>query len=124
MFGLFKRKTVNIKNKEALSENLNHISELLYRNGFHIQAEAINKPLAFLRVNDTTNFLRTIKTVDIWGGSGAVWEVGGFSTIEQESEFQLYFIQLAKLLKESGVKFRTSDRIANIFKKDLKQNNK
>ena len=120
MFGLFRKKEVQISNRKALISNLTNIYDLLKDNGFLVQAEAIKKPLNYLQQDDISKFLITLKTVDIWGGSGAVWEVGGFSNKDQEREFQRNFIQLVCLLKETGIKIKTANRIAKVFKNELK----
>jgi hypothetical protein len=121
MFGLFKRKAIVIINKQELVDTLTRIYELLRDNGFNPQANAIKKPLQYLLQDDTNNFLKALKTVDIWGGPGSAWEVYGFATREQEREFESCFIQLAKLLKQTGIKFKTADTIASAFKKDLER---
>jgi len=121
MFGLFKRKEITINNKQELIETLTRIVELLRDNGFNPQADAVRKPLQHLYQNDTGNFLKFLKTVDIWGGSGSAWEVYGFATRQQEKEFESCFVRLAKLLQDTGIKFKTADTIANVFEKDLQR---
>lgn len=121
MFGLFRQKKVTINNKQALIDTLTHIYQLLRDNGFNPQANAVKKLLYYLHRDDTNNFLKTLKTVDIWGGSGSAWEVYGFATREHEREFENCFIQLANLLKATGIKFKTADRIANIFQQNLQR---
>ena len=119
MFGLFKQKKIAINNKQELIDTLTRICELLRDNGFNPQADAVKKPLHCLYLDDTKNFLTTLKTVDIWGGSGSAWEVYGFATREQEKEFENHFIRLAKLLKDTGIKFKPADTVASVFKKHL-----
>ena len=119
MFGLFKRKTTIIANKQELVGTLSRIVEILNENGFNAQANAVNKPLQYLDQDDIDNFLKSFKTVDIWGGSGAAWEVGDFPTKQIEREFESCFIKLSELLNETGIKFKPADQIANIFKKNL-----
>lgn len=121
MFGLFKQKAIKIINKQQLVDTMTRIVEILNANGYNAQADAVNKPLQYLRQDDIDNFLTSFKTVDIWGGSGAAWEVDSFSTKQVEREFESYFIRLSELLKETGIKFRPAEQIASIFKKDLRQ---
>ena len=120
MFRLFKRKDITINNKQELITTLTRIVELLLDNGSNGQANAVKKPLQYLYQDDTTNFIESLKTVDIWGGSGAAWEVY-FENRQQEREFQNCFIRLAQLLKDTGIKFKTADTIANVFEKDLQR---
>ena len=124
MFGLFQRKTIKIINKQHLVDSMTRIVEILNANGFKAQADAVNKPLHYLNRDDVDNFLKLFKTVDIWGGSGAAWEVGSFLTKQVEREFKNCFIRLSELLKETGIKFKPADRIARIFKRDLRQDPK
>lgn len=117
MFGLFKHNPKIINKKEVIIE-LTRIVEILNENGHLGQAEAVNKPLQYLLQDNIDDFLKTFKTVDIWRGSGAAWEVGVFSTKQIEREFQNCFIRLAELIKVSGIKFRPADRVASIFKRE------
>ena len=121
MFGLFKQKAIRIINKQHLVATMTTIVEILNANGHVAQAEAVNKPLHYLHQDDIENFLKHFKTVDIWGGSGAAWEVGSFSTKQVEREFESCFIRLSELLKETSIKFKPADQIASIFKRDLRQ---
>jgi hypothetical protein len=121
MFGLFKQKAITITNKQQLVGTLTRIAEILNENGHNAQADAVNKPLHYLHQDDIDNFLKAFKTVDIWGGSGAAWEVGTFSTRQIEREFESCFIRFSELLKETGIKFKPAEQIANIFKRDLLQ---
>ena len=121
MFGLFKRKEITINNKQELVATLTKLIELLCDSGFDAQANAVRKPLEYLYQDDTINFLKFLKTVDIWGGSGAAWEVYPFNTTQRHREFQSCFIHLAQLLKDTGIKFRSANQIANVFKEDLLQ---
>ncbi len=121
MFRLFKHKEISINNKQELVATLTRIIELLGENDFCGQANAVRKPLDYLLQDDLNNFLKFLKTVDIWGGSGAAWEVYPFANDQQHREFQNCFILLAKLLKDTGIKFKSADDIANIFKKDLQR---
>ena len=66
MFGLFKQKEININNKQELVATLTRIIELLSENGFYSQANAVRMPLDYLLQDDLDNFLKFLKTVDIW----------------------------------------------------------
>ncbi|HTA62463.1 MAG TPA: hypothetical protein VK835_08405 [Bacteroidia bacterium] len=116
MFGLFKSKEITIINKDELILTMTRIVELLRDNAFGAQANAVRKPLEYLYADDKENFLKQLKTVDIWGGAGAAWEVYGFQTKEIEKEFHICFIRLAELMRQTGIKFRRADDIASAFK--------
>lgn len=123
MFGLFKRKKIEIENKSELVKTMSQIVELLNDNGFICQAAAVEKPLQYLNYDDKKNFLKTFLTIDIWGGSGAAWEVGGFKSRQTEVEFQSCFIKLAELMKQTGIKSRKAESVARFFKEDVEKNN-
>ena len=90
MFELFKQKVIKINNKQALVITLTRIYELLRDNGFSPQAEAVKKPLQYLHLDDTNNFLKTLKTVDIWGGSGSAWEVYGLQHVNKRENLKVH----------------------------------
>jgi hypothetical protein len=110
---------ITITNKAELIETMTRIVELLRDNGFSPQADAMRKPLQYLDADDKENFLKHLKTVDIWGGAGAAWEVAGFQTRQMELEFQMSFVKLVDLLQQTGIHFRAAASVANIFKRDI-----
>lgn len=113
------KKNIFINNKQELVITLTRICSLLMESGHDVQAEAIKKPLKYLQQDQNPEFLRTLKTVDIWGGSGAAWEVGIFISEDSEREFQKMFILLAEQLKNTGIDFKAANQIASIFKREL-----
>jgi len=123
MLGLFKRKKIEIINKEEFVVTMNRIVELLLDNGYPYQADAVKKPLEYLHSDDKENFLKYFLTVDIWGGSGAAWEVGRFKSRKVEIEFETCFIKLAELMKQTGIRNGKAQSIAKYFKKDIEKLN-
>ena len=121
MFGLFKRKEINIVNKEELIETMTQLLGLLRDNGFTHQANAIRKPLQYLYNSDQKKFVKYLLTVDIWGGSGAAWEVYGFKSREVEKEFESCFIKLVELMKQTGIENGKAESVAGFFKKNIKK---
>ena len=121
MFWPFKRKEIKIVNKDQLISTLTCIVELLRDNGFTAQANAVKKPLQYLYADDHNNFKKYLLTVDIWGGSGAAWEVYGFDSKESEKEFEIQFIKLAELMAQTGIKSSKAKSIANYFKSEIKR---
>ena len=123
MFNFFKRKDFTIINKDQLILTMTSIIELLRENGFSAQADAVTKPLEYLYADDKVNFIKHLLTVDIWGGAGAAWEVGGFPTRQLEKEFQTHFIRLVEQMRQTGIKNGKADSVANFFRKDIANNN-
>ena len=121
MFGIFKQKQIKIVNKEELIETLTRILELLRDNGYSYQANAIRKPLQYLYSDDEKNFVKYLLTSDIWGGSGAAWEVGGLKPREVEREFEKNFIKLAELMKQTGIKSSKAESVSGFFKSNIEK---
>ena len=120
MFSLFKKKEIEIENKLEFEKTLIKLIELLRDNAFKPQAEAVRRVLNALTQNNKKIFLKTLNSVDMWGGSGAVWEVSGFQTKSEEIEFWEQTIKLTDLMKETGIKNSHAFSTANIFRKELK----
>ena len=64
-------------------------------------------------------FLKKLNSIDMWGGSGAVWKIGGFKTKEDDKEFCRLIISLTELMKEIGIKKRRAYAIAALFRSEL-----
>jgi hypothetical protein len=81
------------------------------------QAATVER-LIQLHAADAAEFDRLLHSVDLWGGSGAVWEVGptGMNREEVES-FRAGIIALAEGMDSKGVGFERSRFIADVFRK-------
>jgi hypothetical protein len=121
MFGLFKRKDITIVNKNELISTMTRIVEILRDNAFSAQADAVRKPLQYLYSDDKDNFVKHLLTVDIWGGSGAAWEVAPFPSRQIEKEFEKHFVKLVDLMRQCGIKNVKATSVEKYFKKDLGQ---
>lgn len=119
MLGLFKKREIVITNKAEFEITLMKLIEILRDNAFRYQADAVRRVLSALSINDNHEFLKTIKSVDMWGGSGAVWEVYGFQTKLDEIEFWKQIIRLTDLMKEVGIKSRPAYSVANTFRNEI-----
>jgi hypothetical protein len=123
MFGLFRRKITDINKKTEFIAAMERVSQILLKNGFEGQSEAFTRPIAFLKANDIPNFLKSFNTVDIWGGSGAAWEVGGFSSWEKEKEFLVAFRHLIELMQHNKINYGNARRISKFFLQQLEGRN-
>jgi hypothetical protein len=119
MFGLYRRKIIDIQKKPEFISAMERISQILLENGFNIQADSFTRPIEFLKSNDIENFLKSFNTVDIWGGSGAAWEVGGFSSWDKEKEFLVAFLHLIALMEVNKINYGNAKRISKLFLKVL-----
>jgi len=102
MFSIFKKpKQLNIC-KEEFEPILTNIIECLEKNKNKGQAEWVEKIKAALQNNDKMDFLVKL-SVDMWGGAGAVWEVG-FKSVQDDKKFILEIIKLTELMENSGIR--------------------
>ena len=121
MFGLFKPKKIEILNPSEFIKTMEKISHLLFENGFEGQANAFLKPIQYLKENDVEKFEQNFNTVDIWGGPGAAWEVGGFTSWKTEREFLVQFRKLIQLMKEAGIKNGKAKSIDKLFLRTMEE---
>ena len=121
MFGLFTKPKIKITNKPALVDNLTRMIELLRDNAFTAQSDAVRRVLSPLLLDNDEVFLKALNSVDMWGGAGAVWEVYGFETKENEREFHKLIVDLIILMKEMGIKNRHAYALLGVFEKELKK---
>jgi hypothetical protein len=81
------------------------------------QAKVIAK-LMELHSTDATDFNRLLHSVDMWGGSGAVWEVGpSRMDSAQVRSFRDNIIALADWMDAGNMGFERSRFIAGVFRK-------
>jgi len=118
MLSWFKKRKIVIKNKDELIHTMSRIVKILGDNDYEAQADAVRKPLKFLHNDDTTNFIKYLNTVDIWGGSGAAWEVY-LQPKKLELEFMKCIVDLIEDLKQTGIKIRGTKSISNYFKEEI-----
>jgi isoleucyl-tRNA synthetase len=122
MWNLFKKRNrdIIINNKDKLSQILTKTVEILRDNAYSAQADAIRKPLQCLYLDDTENFIKYLNTVDIWGGSGAAWEVR-LEPEEVKNEFMQCIVDLVEELNKTGIKIPRERGIAKLFKRELEK---
>lgn len=106
------------ENKYAFIDLLPSIEAVL-KSGNHLgQAKVIAKLMANLDDNNYEAFLNELHSVNMWGGSGAVWEVG-FKDEAVELKFAKEMIKLIDLMKYSGIDIYRSNSVKRLFVKQL-----
>lgn len=121
MLSWFRKRVITIVNKDELIFILTRIVEILSDNAFPEQANAVRRPLQYLYKDDTINFIKNLNTVDIWGGSGAAWEVY-LQPKETEREFMQCVIDLIEKLEQTGIEINGIRGILKAFKNELSKN--
>ncbi|NCD00329.1 MAG: hypothetical protein EOL95_11615 [Bacteroidia bacterium] len=99
---------------------LTTLMELLKSSGNNAQSDLIYKLIDLLNQNNLSDFVKQINGVDMWGGSGAVWEV----YIEDKkvaTEFEKEIITLIRLMEKTEIIGKGIKPIKKFFEKNLKQ---
>jgi hypothetical protein len=92
---------------------LRELHRLLVKHDYPGQAETVAK-LIELREGDGKDFTRLLQSGEMWGGSGAVWEVG---SMEGDTRaFRSAIMSLAAEMDEAGLGLEHSNFIANVFR--------
>jgi len=94
-------------------ETLTELRDILTRQGYHGQASVISR-LVELQEADPTEFRTLLQSVEMWGGSGAVWEV--YPLGEGSRRFTQLIVQLAQEMQLSGLGTSRSQDIADTFR--------
>lgn len=110
----------NFINKSDLEICIKEIILILREFSHNGQADFMDSLLESLEDNDKTKFTNMSKTVDIWGGSGAVWEVW-IDIKRREKDFQNYMIKFARLLNDNGISNHGINSIKTLFEKEIKK---
>lgn len=99
---------------------LSRIFEILNESSNKVQADYIGKILNILKQKDYNKFRFLVNSIDMWGGSGAVWEV----YIENKAmarEFEAEIVRLIDLMERTKVLCRGIKPIRKLFRKNLEQ---
>ena len=83
------------------------------------QYKVMEEILQSVKLKDKYSFLAKIHTANVWGGSGAVWEVW-FDNKDYEDEFQKQIIKLCELLEENGNNQGYIRSRKKLFEKEIK----
>ena len=81
-------------------EILTEMGEILTAHGDYGHAEVTAK-LARLAVEDDDAFVKEIQSVSVWGGSGALWEVGGLGA--DKRRYSALVVALAGVMAKEDV---------------------
>ena len=93
-------------------EILTEMRDVLTAHGHHAQAE-VTERLVRLAVDSDDAFLKELQGVDVWGGAGAVWEVGELGA--DQSRYWALVIALAGVMAKEDVETERARSIAETF---------
>jgi hypothetical protein len=120
MLSLFRKRPTGLddtswnKYQTVISE----IITCLDKNGSTAQAEVMREVLASVISRSEEKFLKKLYTADLWGGSGAVWEIG-FQAKDEEEKFQRHIIEFCKLLEVDRISKYSIRGIRKLFERTL-----
>lgn len=96
-------------------DTLSRIERLLRDSGHDGQADYIASVID-LGHRSQALFGDALTTVDMWGGSGAVWEVGEFRSADDARQFQSLIVRLVEQMAELGIQFDPAVEIAWVLR--------
>lgn len=118
---LFREKNsqqIVLQNKFPFDIILEKLEKILSSGNHFAQAKVITNLRVNLGDNNYDTFIKELRSVNMWGASGAVWEVY-FEDMHLEYRFAKEMIRLIDLMKQLGINFYASNSIRKIFMEDL-----
>ncbi|PQB04340.1 hypothetical protein [Aureitalea marina] len=113
----FKRKRIVQIDKEKYEIILSNMVVLLKKSPNTFQANWVEQIIHALKKDDQEEFMDKLISAEMWGGSGSVWEVGGFYDGEDYKQFAIQIVKLVDLLKESGIRSKAARSAGRVLKK-------
>lgn len=108
-----------ILKRERFLSLLIKLMTLLKNSGNEAQSDFVYKLLELINQNNFYEFVKSVNGADMWGGSGAVWEVYIANKYEAK-EFEKEMIGLVELLKTTKIMGKGIIPIKNIFEDNLR----
>ena len=100
-------------------ETLANIENILREAKIYPQANYVEKTLESLKSENYEEFKKEIKSVNFWGGSGAVWEVY-FEDKKLEKKFSVEMIKLIDLMEKSKISNSSIKPLKKLFEKEIR----
>lgn len=110
IFNRHKKFDFSDKNIESLSESVIELKSLLREIGTSIGLQTLTNILASAMKKDSESFKKYTLTNELFGGSGALWELYCGNN-KLQAEFQNRFRKFCKELKNIGINSRRINQI-------------
>ncbi len=113
LFGEPKEMVLDIKAKQDFKRVLEELYFFLRDEGLGERSKYILQVVSALETDNQTNFLKLLKNVELWGGSGSLFDFqfyGGDnlkSSDEKNKKLHFLLYQLLKLMKDNSITFRS-----------------
>lgn len=115
------KKSKNIEFTEPTRENfliiLTKIEKILTNADLSAQAQVASTLINSLNQRNSEEFVRLLNGIDMWGGSGAVWEVY-IKDNNEAKKFEEKIIELIDLMEQANVLGKGIKPIRKLFKKN------
>jgi hypothetical protein len=108
-----------LRYKAEFISTLTKLSQILEKADCKGQAEIASTIVDLLQNENFNEFLRLINGVDMWGGSGAVWEVY-IEDPKDARDFETAIVRLIDIMEASGILGRGIKPIRKAFLGNLK----
>ncbi len=106
--------------KPKYLNTLKNIETILRQSELSGQANFVENVILKLASNDYEIFRAQMNSVEMWGGSGAVWEVY-IENNEMQRKFQMAIIELINLMEQTKILGRGIRPLRNLFQKELRR---
>ena len=98
---------------------LTAIKEILQHSANNAKSDFVYKLIDLLNQNNISLFVKLINGVDMWGGSGAVWEVY-IEDKKTSTKFEKEMLSLINLMEKTKIIGKGIKPIKEIFEDNLK----
>lgn len=122
MFSFMKPKNIELPQtaRKTFLERLTKLIQILSEAGLRSQAQVIQTLVNLLNQKKDKEFKKLLNGLDMWGGSGAVWEVH-IEDSKIAQEFEIEMIKLIDLMEETKMLGRGIKPIRKIFKENIEE---
>ena len=104
-----------LMNADKLTAILQQIAHVLRENGHTGQADYV-AAIQTIAGWDSSAIAPALTSGAMWGGSGAVWEVGEFESPDDRLSFWQLLIELVAEMRRAGIQSDGSDFVARMLK--------
>jgi hypothetical protein len=113
------------ESEDGLLRALYQARDILVRYKHSSQASCLQTVIDAVQTGDRQAYSQLLRSVNMWGSAGAVWEVdlSGTATARTDNrEFRKSIIEIAKQMKHLGIKSSPAEQIAETFTKWNRKN--
>lgn len=120
MFSFKKSKNIELTQTahEIFLVILTKLIQILSKSNLTAQAQVVKTLIDLLIQQKDDEFVKLLNGIDMWGGSGAVWEVH-IEDKHSAREFEIEMVKLIDLMEKTNVLGKGIKPIRKIFKENV-----